>query len=81
PEILPILTNSSKTTKLVRCLLTYIFSKKHIILIIPNNELVANAENHHNTWLQDSNGILYKCVIHRNQEELLYIVKNRELAL
>ncbi|CAG8768201.1 341_t:CDS:2 [Cetraspora pellucida] len=80
PGILPILTDSSKTTKVVRCLLTCIFPGKHIILITPNEELAADAENHHNTWLQYSNGIPYKCVIHRNQEELSYIIKNGELA-
>ncbi|CAG8724214.1 3754_t:CDS:2, partial [Cetraspora pellucida] len=80
PGILPILTGGGKTTKLVRCLLTCIFPRKHIILIIPNEELAANAENHHNTWLQYSNGIPYKYVIHENQEELPYTVKNGELA-
>ncbi|CAG8813142.1 12261_t:CDS:1, partial [Cetraspora pellucida] len=80
PGILPILTGGGKTTKVVRCLLTCIFPGKHIILITPNEELAADAENHHNTWLQYSNGIPYKCVIHGKQGELPYIVKNGELA-
>ncbi|CAG8449413.1 8832_t:CDS:2 [Cetraspora pellucida] len=78
--ILPILTGGGKTTKLVRCLLTCIFPGKHIILITPNKELAADAENHHNTWLQYSKGIPYKCVIHGKKGELPYIVKNGELA-
>ncbi|CAG8797718.1 21510_t:CDS:2, partial [Cetraspora pellucida] len=80
PGILPILTGDGKTTKVVRCLLTCIFPRKHIILITPNEELAADAKNHHNTWLQYSNGISYKCVIYGKQGELPYIVKNKELA-
>ncbi|CAG8564841.1 11628_t:CDS:1 [Scutellospora calospora] len=80
PGILPILTGGGKTTKLVRYLLTCIFPGKHIILITPNEELAADAENHHNTWLQYASGVPYKCVIHRKEEELPYIVKNGELA-
>ncbi|CAG8461447.1 9955_t:CDS:2, partial [Scutellospora calospora] len=76
PGILPILTGGGKTTKLVRCLLTCVFPSKHIILITPNEELAADAENHHNTWLQYANGIPYKCVIHGKEGELPYIVKN-----
>ncbi|CAG8517762.1 2430_t:CDS:2, partial [Scutellospora calospora] len=48
PGILPILTGSGKTTKLVRCLLICIFPGKHIILITSNEELAADAKNHHN---------------------------------
>ncbi|CAG8577270.1 4052_t:CDS:2 [Cetraspora pellucida] len=80
PGILPILTGGGKTTKLVRCLLTCIFPGKHVVLIIPNEELAADAANHHNTWLQYSNGIPYKCVIHGKEGELPYTVKNGELA-
>ncbi|CAG8780612.1 7697_t:CDS:1, partial [Cetraspora pellucida] len=80
PGILPILTGGGKTTKLVRCLLTCIFPGKHIILITPNEELAADAENHHNTWLQYTNGVPYKCVIHGKEGELPYTVKNGDLA-
>ncbi|CAG8436994.1 5712_t:CDS:2, partial [Scutellospora calospora] len=80
PGILPILTGGGKTTKLVRCLLTCIFPGKHIILITPNEELAADAENHHNTWLQYVSGVSYKCVIHGKEGELPYTVKNGELA-
>ncbi|CAG8498019.1 3885_t:CDS:2, partial [Scutellospora calospora] len=79
PGILPILTGGSKTTKLVRCLLTCIFPGKHIILITPNEELAVDAENHHNTWLQYASGIPYKCVIHRKEGELPYTInRNKE---
>ncbi|CAG8811425.1 19120_t:CDS:2, partial [Cetraspora pellucida] len=53
--ILLILTDGGKITKVVKCLFTYIFPKKYIILIIPNEELAPDAENHHNFWLQYSN--------------------------
>ncbi|CAG8482976.1 6983_t:CDS:2, partial [Scutellospora calospora] len=69
PGILPILTGGGKTTKLVRCLLTCIFLGKYVILITTNEELAADTENHHNTWLQYANGIPYKCVIHRKEEK------------
>ncbi|CAG8789942.1 5173_t:CDS:1, partial [Cetraspora pellucida] len=64
----------------VRCLLTCIFPGKHIILITPNEELAADAENHHNTWLQYTGGVPYKCVIHGKENELPYTVKNGDLA-
>ncbi|CAG8561702.1 4386_t:CDS:2, partial [Cetraspora pellucida] len=79
PGILPILTGGGKTTKLVRCLLTCIFPRKHVILITPNEELAADAKYHHNTWLQYTNGISYKCVIHGKEGELLYTIKNEKL--
>ncbi|CAG8447461.1 9225_t:CDS:2, partial [Scutellospora calospora] len=80
PGVLPILTGGGKTTKLTRCLLTCIFPGKHIILITPNNELAADAANHHTSWLQYRNNVPYKCVIHGKEGKLPYSVKKDTLA-
>ncbi|CAG8532413.1 3754_t:CDS:2, partial [Scutellospora calospora] len=80
PGILTILTGGGKTTKLTRCLLTCIFPGKHIILITPNNELAADAANHHTSWLQYTNSVPYKCVIHGKEGKLPYSVKKDSLA-
>ncbi|CAG8521744.1 1265_t:CDS:2, partial [Scutellospora calospora] len=80
PGILPILTSRGKTTKLVRYLLTCIFPGNHIILVTPNEELAADTENHHKGWLQYTNNMPYKCVIHGKEGVLPYTVKNGSLA-
>ncbi|CAG8474547.1 2347_t:CDS:2, partial [Scutellospora calospora] len=45
------------------------------------DKLAADAKNYHNSWLQYTNSIQYKYILHEKEGELPYMVKNRSLAL